>query len=114
MRMQLSFARLAVLEFGAYLIATALGINVVVAVLAGHPFVRAIQLLVLFYPLVIAAICAAAWLEVRALRDRMQAVSLPEHVDMEALRAKALEMVKREWARGQGTPPPPPDGTAAT
>jgi hypothetical protein len=87
-----------VLEFGTYLVATALGINVTIAVLAGQPIVTPLTALLVVYPFVAAAIGTGAWLEIRLLRDRMQGVDLPPGVEMEALRAKAREMMKRRLA----------------
>jgi hypothetical protein len=111
MRMPGPFVGVAVLEFGAYLLATVLGVNVVIAVAVGTSFVQAMQSLVIFYPIVVSAICAGAWLEVRWLRGQMQEVSFPAEVNMEELRAKALDVIKREWTVGQHNPPlQPPSG----
>ena len=102
---------MAVLEFGAYLLATALGVNVVIAVTVGTSFVQVMQSLLIFYPIVVSAICAGSWLEVRWLRGQMQEVSFPAEVNMEELRAKALDVIKREWTVGQHNPPlQPPSG----
>jgi hypothetical protein len=76
----------------------------------GISFVQAMQSLVVFYPIVVSAICAGAWLEVRWLRGQTQDVGFPAEVNMEELRAKALEMIKREWTvgRADGSPVQPP------
>jgi hypothetical protein len=100
------FIRVAVLEFGAYLGATALGINFTMAVLLGTAVVQPVQSLLVFYPIVIVAICAGAWLEVDWLRERMQDAAFPGSVNMEELRTKALEMMKREWTGRHNAPPP--------
>ncbi len=113
MRMVRPFISVFVLEFGAYLLATALGVNVVVGVLMGASMAQPMQSLVIFYPIVIAAICGGAWLEVRWLRDRVPDVSSAGSLNMEELRSKALEMMKQEWSRGRhDTPLPPPSGSS--
>ena len=92
------FMGVAVLEFGAYLVATALGLNVPIGMLAGRAIAEPLTALLVFYPVVAAAIVAGAWLEVRLLRDRMQHVSLPPDFDIDAMRAKAREMMKRQFS----------------
>jgi hypothetical protein len=85
-----------VLEFGAYLLATALGVNLVMTPLTGGVFTDALASLLTFYPVVAAALLAGAWLEVRALRSQMPAgLQIPENLTVEELRAKAMEMIKR-------------------
>jgi hypothetical protein len=91
----------AVLEFGAYLVATALGVNIPLALLTGRPIAEPLTSLLVVYPAVAVSIVAGAWLEVRFLRDRMGAVSLPPDVDVEAVRAKAREILKRQWSDRQ-------------
>lgn len=105
------FMSMALLEFGGYLIATALGVNIPMAVFAGRPLAEALTSVLLGYPVVAVAIGAGAWLEVRFLRDRMPHVSLPPDVDIEAMRAKAREIMKRQWA-ARDSPGRPPGGPA--
>lgn len=84
----------AVLEFGSYLLATALGVNLVATPLAGGAFRDAVRSLVIFYPVVAMALLLGAWLEVHALRSRMPAgLQLPPDLEMDDIRAKALEMI---------------------
>ena len=91
------FLNVAVLEFGAYLLATALGVNLVVTPVLGDAVRDAVRSLVTFYPVVAAALLCGAWLEVHVLRTRIPAgLRLPPDLDIEALRAKALEMIKRQ------------------
>jgi hypothetical protein len=97
MRPRGSFLCVAVLEFGAYLLATALGVNLVVTPVLGGAVGDAVGSLVTFYPVVAAALLCGAWLEVHVLRTRMPAgLQLPPDLDIEALRAKALDMIKRQ------------------
>jgi hypothetical protein len=86
----------AVLEFGAYLLAPALGVNLAAAPVAGATFGDALSRLLVFYPVVGALLLSGALLEVNALRANVPAgFQLPEGVNVEQLRAKALEMMKR-------------------
>lgn len=96
MRPSRALAPLAVLEFGSYLLATALGVNLVITLIVRGAVTEALAWLALLYPLIAAALLLGAWLEVNRLRSAMPAgVRLPEGLTMEELRAKALEMMKR-------------------
>jgi hypothetical protein len=87
----------AVLEFGAYLLATALGVNLVMTSIAGGAFSSALAALVVLYPVVAVALLLGAWLEVHAVRSRMPGgMQLPPDLNMDELRAKALDMIKRQ------------------
>jgi hypothetical protein len=89
--------QVALLEFGAYLSATALGMNLAITPLAGGTFIDALEALLAFYPAVAAALLFGAWLEVRALRSSMPAgFELPGDFNVEEMRAKALEVFKRQ------------------
>jgi hypothetical protein len=96
MRPSGSLMRLAILEFGAYLRATALGVNLGITPLAGGTIREAITQLVVFYPVVAFALALGAWLEVKELRSRRPTgLQLPKDLNIEELRAKALELMKR-------------------
>jgi hypothetical protein len=83
------------LEFGAYLSAAALGVNLVMTPLAGGTFVDALTSLLVFYPAVPAALLFGAWLEVRVLRAWIPGgLQFPGDPNVEAMRAKALDMIK--------------------
>lgn len=85
------------LEFGAYLSATALGVNLIITPLVGGTFMDALESLLAFYPAVAAALLFGAWLEVRVLRSWMPVgVQFPGDLNMEEMRAKALDMIKRQ------------------
>lgn len=91
-----AFLRVMMLEFGSYLVATALGVNLVVTPMTGGALSEAIRPLLSLYPAIAAALLTGAWLEVREIRSRMPAgVELPPGLEMEALRARALEMIAR-------------------
>jgi hypothetical protein len=95
------FLAVMILEFAAYLVATALGVNLVVTPLFGGAFPDALRLLALLYLLVVGALLAGAWLEVYAIRSRMPAgFELPHDLDREKLRARALDMIVRQ-SKGQ-------------
>ena len=85
-----------ILEFGAYLLAAALGLNVIITPIVGGLFSDALWSLARFYPVIAAALCAGAWLEVHAVRSRLPGgFALPPDLDMEQLRTKALEAIRR-------------------
>lgn len=97
MRPRGDLLQVAVLEFGAYLLATALGANLVVTPVVGGAFTDAFGLLAAFYPVVAAALLVGAWLEVHAVRSRMPAgFEFQGDLNVEELRAKALDMMKRQ------------------
>jgi hypothetical protein len=90
------FVRVAVLEFGSYLLASALALNLVASLVVGG-FMRALTTLGAWYWVIAIALMIGAWLEVRAVRDRLpQGLNIPQNVNPEELRAKALEMLRRQ------------------
>jgi len=98
--------RVAVLEFGAYLLATALGVNLVVSFSLTGSLRSGLLSLILFYPVVAAAVLGGAWLEIQLLRAKMPAgFRIPENLNMEEIRAKALEMTKIERRHNEGMHP---------
>jgi len=96
-----TFMGLAVLEFGAYLLATALGVNLVVGPAIGGTYTDAVRSIVLLYPVVAGAVLLSAWLEVRWVRSRIPVdLELPADLNLEEMRAKALEMMKKSQSLG--------------
>lgn len=92
-----ALAGVGLLEFGAYFLATALGLNVVISFFEKASVQNAVRLLVLLYPIVAAAVSVGAWLEVRWVRAHMpETLQLPATLTVAELRAKALEMMKRQ------------------
>ncbi len=90
----------AALEFVAYLLATALGVNVATAFLAGGSgaLPGALWNLVNFYPAIAAAVLAGAALEVRLLRSSMpENFRLPSDLDADEVKAQALEILQRQF-----------------
>ncbi len=90
----------AALEFVAYLLATALGVNVGTAFLAGGSgaLPGALWNLVNFYPAIAAAVLAGAALEVRLLRSSMpENFRLPSDLDADEVKAQALEILQRKF-----------------
>ena len=97
MRPRGSLLQVAVLEFGVYLLATALGVNLVITPVVGGSVGDALGSLVAFYPVVAAALLCGAWLEVQVLRTRIpRGLQLPPDLNIETVRAKALEMTRRQ------------------
>ena len=91
---------LAALEFVAYLLATALGVNVATAFLVGGSgaLPGALWNLVNFYPAIAAALLAGAALEVRLLRSSMpENFRLPSDLDADEVKAQALEILQRQF-----------------
>jgi len=62
-----SLLRVMVLELGAYLLVTALGVNLVMTPVVGGAFREAIGLLIVFYPVVAVVLLLVAWQEVNFL-----------------------------------------------
>ena len=90
----------AALEFVAYLLATALGVNVAIAFLAGGSgaLAGALWNVVHFYPAIAAAVLAGAALEVRLLRSSMpENFRLPADLDPDQVKAQALEILQRQF-----------------
>lgn len=100
-RLGRAFLRVAVLEFGAYLLATSLGLNVVVSLVATGSVRSAVMALLLLYPLVAVAVLAGTFLEIQPLRAKMPAgVRISENLNMEELRSSALEMMRHRPGGG--------------
>jgi hypothetical protein len=94
------------LELGAHLLSTALGLNFTLTLMLGGKLDDAVRALVVVFPVVAVALLAAACLEVHMLRSQMPAgLHLPANVDLNQLRATAVEMIKR---RSGGADPPRP------
>jgi hypothetical protein len=97
------FLAVLMLEFGAYLTATAAGLNFVISLVAGAAFADALRSLLRMSAIVAAALLVGAWLEVCALRTRMpDGFTLPQDLDREELRAKALELMARQLKGNDG------------
>ena len=96
MRLRGQLLVVAGLEFGAYLLATALGVNLLVTPVTGGAVTDALRMLLVLYPVIALALLIGAWLEVRALRTRMpEGLRLPPGLSMDELRAKALDALSR-------------------
>lgn len=90
----------ATLEYVTYLLATALGVNVAIAFLAGGSGALAESLwnIVHFYPAIAAAVLAGATLEVRLLRSIMpENLQFPSDLDADEMKAQALEILQRQF-----------------